>query len=509
MSDAPFSRHSAVKAVLMTTTSTYVCYAVGLGVSIMITRALGAEQYGRYAYLVWLVGTLVTIANHGLTMGAIKFVAETSSQRNGEQTQAVTAYLRRMQFLSIGGVAIVMLLALPYLKPAGWEGSRAVLAGLCLVAFSCKAISMLTTSIAKGYRYFHVEAITNVVAVIIGAVLAVAAVFLARTFLAFSIIFVLTSVVYATASAFLMPRLPATPTMAPLDPELRRRIHHYVASTALLIVIGLFGAQSTAFFLLNRWSGPTEVAFLAIAYSLTRAGLELLVAGLSATTMPLMGQTLASGDRTRAEAMLHRTARYYQFMGLLVAGIGVCWADPLIAITYGTKFASVGPLFKLSVLTSGIMLTGSAFNAMIGNSDRNVFRIATTALSAILSLTLAILLIPSHGALGAVIGSSIATIVGTLVTMAGVHRFMHLSPPLRALAAQYLLFAVSGLIAWMTKTALGAHPLAQWAAGLIFALSFLAGSLAAGLWKADERSMAAGYLRRIRILKPLAHLIAP
>jgi len=502
-----FDRRSAVKAVLMTTASTYLTYAIGLLVSVMVTRALGADEFGRYAYLVWLVGTLVTIANNGLTMAAIKFVAEASSQHEPERAHAITRHLRRIQYATIAVVALAVVLGLPWLKPAGWEGSSGLLATLCLIAFSFKATSMLTTSIAKGYRNFHVEAITNATAVTIGALLAVAALYWAKTLLGFATVFAFTSVVYAIASALLTRgQAPSAPAPA-LSVEIRARIHRYVLSTATLIAISILGAQSLSMFLLNRWSGAKEVGFLSIAYALTRAGLELLVAGLSATTMPIIGHTLASGDLARTQRVLDDTARYYQFLGLMVAGVGFYWAYPLITLAYGPAFANVGLIFRISVLTSGVLLSSAAFQAVIANSDHNRFRLITIGSSALLSLAIAILLIPSHGAVGAAIAGAVPTLTVPIATMIGVHRFMGLSTPVRALGKQYLLFALSGALAWLLQAALGTRAFAPWSAGVAFAACFLGSSLWVGIWRRDERALAAGYLRRVRPLRGLADLI--
>src|SRR5690606_31590858 len=54
-----FSGAAAIRAAAMIMGSTYVTYAVGLLVSIIVARSLGPEDFGRYSYVVWVAGILL------------------------------------------------------------------------------------------------------------------------------------------------------------------------------------------------------------------------------------------------------------------------------------------------------------------------------------------------------------------------------------------------------------------------------------------------------------------
>ena len=68
-----FGRIAALQAAFFVTASTYIAYAISIVVSAVVARSLGPADYGQYAYLVFIVGLLVMLANHGLTTSAIRF----------------------------------------------------------------------------------------------------------------------------------------------------------------------------------------------------------------------------------------------------------------------------------------------------------------------------------------------------------------------------------------------------------------------------------------------------
>ena len=54
----------------------YVEYLLGLVASIVIARALQPAEMGVYGLLVWIAATAIALANAGIALAAIKFVAE-------------------------------------------------------------------------------------------------------------------------------------------------------------------------------------------------------------------------------------------------------------------------------------------------------------------------------------------------------------------------------------------------------------------------------------------------
>ena len=153
-----FSGAAAIRAAVMIMGSTYVTYAVGLLVSIVIARHLGPDDFGRYAYVVWLAGILLAIANNGLTSTSIRFVSESLGRKSPDAARRVHGWLLRRQVACMVLVALGFIVAARWLAPDGWEGPLAWFVLVALAAGLSKAVYIFDASIAKGYGRFDVEA---------------------------------------------------------------------------------------------------------------------------------------------------------------------------------------------------------------------------------------------------------------------------------------------------------------------------------------------------------------
>ncbi len=88
----------------------YIEYLFGLIASILTARALLPGDMGVYSLLVWLVANAVVIANAGITLGAIKFIAELRGAGREADTARLVHRLRGMQRTMLAIVAAVLAL---------------------------------------------------------------------------------------------------------------------------------------------------------------------------------------------------------------------------------------------------------------------------------------------------------------------------------------------------------------------------------------------------------------
>lgn len=480
-----FGRAAVFRAALLTTGSTYISYILGLVVSVLIARSLGPDDYGRYAYVVWLAGILVMLSNNGLTGTGIKFISESLGKQDRDAASRVHGWLRRQQLLCIGVVGLFFLAAIPFIQPAGWTGHLWVLICTVQVAAGVKALSMFNTSIAKGYGVFTIEAMTNLIASVANAVAAgVLAWFHAPTF-AYVAMFALTSVIYLTVSQTLLRRNQVLPGEPKPAAELLERVKPHLWWTVGLTAISALGSKSVETLLLNAWVGAADVGYYAIALGLTRGGVELLVSGLSTVVMPLMGYAFGSGDPTRIRRVFEDATRYYQFLGLIIAGVGWFWSDVVVTLMYGQRYATVVPVLRIMVISSGILLANGAASAVLTNSDNQRFRVIVTLLSFALSASIAVALIPHYGVIGAALAQTGASIVCSLVLIVGIKKYVGLDAPWVPLIRQYVAAVLAALIGFGLVWALGPR-IGAWAAGPVYAISFVLLSLVLGVWRADE-----------------------
>ena len=492
--------------MLWTTGSAYVSYFLGLITSVLIARSLGADDYGQYAYVVWLSGLLVMVANNGLTMTGIKFIAESIGKKQEPQARYVHAWLLSKQRVSLLIVAVAYLLISPWMIPTGWNGWTFALAGVVVASFVFKAQSLLNTSVAKGFGLFLVEPITNIYATLFATISVIVLALLHAKLSAYIVVFSLTGIAYFIASRRGLNKERIEPSLESSSPELNDRMKNYLIWAAVFAIVGAIGGRSIEMFLLNRWVGSADVGFFAIAAALSRAGIDLLAAGLSSVMMPMMGYVMGGGDATRSQRFFDDACRYYQFMGLLIAGVGLLWADVVVELMYGPQYGSVAPIFRVMIATAGLLLANGAFSAVILNSDNQRFRVEVMILSIVITGVAAFLLIPVYGALGAALAQAISALLSATVIVRGIRRHIGLRLAMGALSKQYVLAAAIGAPLGLVAM-LGDSRLIQWGAGVAYACLFVAMSLVAGIWRDDERRMLAGVLAKRRWLQGLARWI--
>src|SRR5512138_141521 len=230
-----FSGAAAIRAAVMIMGSTYVTYAVGLLVSIVIARDLGPEDYGRYAYVVWMAGMLLAIANNGLTSTSIRFVSESLGRRSPESARRVHGWLLRRQIVCMVLVALGFVAASRWLAPDGWQGPLAWFVLVALVAGLTKAVYIFDASVAKGYGRFDVEARATVAMSFLSLVLVLALALVDAPLLAYLGAFTLASVGHTVMSRRMLRRGGIKPEMVAPEPELEGRLRQHLLWTVVLV----------------------------------------------------------------------------------------------------------------------------------------------------------------------------------------------------------------------------------------------------------------------------------
>ena len=481
----PFSRLATAKAALLMTGSTYVSFFFGLIVSAIIARAVGPEDFGRYAYIIWLSSVLVQVGNNGLNTTGIRFISESLGRHSKKSARAVHGWLLRLQYFCLIATTVGFLVTMPLTIPAGWASNVALFIAVVLVSVIAKTFYLFDISVAKGYGQYSVEAFSTM-AVSGGNMLCVLGLYYVRAPLAAYLgLFAATSVAYAVIVWYMLRSRLIKPSGRELDEALAPRIKNHLIWTVLLTVAAAFGNKSSETYLLSTYVGPAEVGFFTIAASLTRGGVELLSAGLNTVLMPLMGHGFGAGGTARVNAILADAVRYFSFAGLLLAGVGFMWADVAISLMYGAQYQPATQVFRVMALVAGITLSQGAFGALLSTTDNQRIRAYVAVLSVGLSILVAVLLVPRFGLMGAVTAHAVSTVVIFLLIGVGIVRVFKVSLPWRELGRLCLAAAVAAVAAaaclWV-DTGLAM----QAAGGLLYAVVFISASFAFKAWNEDD-----------------------
>lgn len=477
---------SNLRVAALIATSTYVTTVLGFVVSIIIARSLGPNDYGQYAYLVWLSGLLIIIGNHGLGVSGIRFISEYAGRGELEEAKNVHRWLRKQQLFSVAIVLTLFAISTIFFKPAGWTGSTILLVAVIAVCVACKSFYIFNISIAKGYKKFSVESWSNIIATLaytIGAgILALAH----ASLNSFAIFFALVSASYMLMVKYLTKKEQIQPGSIDCQADTLARLKPHLMWTIVLVVVATLSNKTMETFLLSSLTGPAEVGYFSISTALTRGGVDLLSSVLTTMLMPLMSHAYGEGGIQSVNAILSRALRYFTFLGLLLAGVGALWSEPGILLMYGHKYEPVVNILRVMTLIGGLTLTEGAFGALLSTTDNQKLWAQISMMSIVVSVVMSVSLIPLYGLTGAVMSHAITRITILLLMTWQIKANMNaIYFPIKALSR--LLFAAILAMACISPLLLWQHgPIMEFACGLIFTLIYVPATFILGAWSKED-----------------------
>lgn len=484
MKDA-FSRLATAKAALLMTGSTYVSFISGLIVSALIARAIGPEDFGRYAYVVWISGLLVMIGNNGLNTTGIRFISESLGRDDKPAAEAVHGWLLRGQYLCLAVTVVGFLVTLPFSVSAGWHANISLFVAVVLISMAAKTLYLFDISMAKGHGQYAIEARTSMAVSVVNLLCVLAMFSMHAPLAAYLALFTVASIAYGVMARSMLKKRHIVAGAHPIEASTVPRLRKHLFWTVLLAVAGALGNKTSETYLLSVHFGAAAVGFYTIAAGLTRGGVELLSSGLNSVLMPLMGHAYGAGGTSRVNAILADSVRYFSVAGLLLAGVGFLWAEVVIALMYGAPYQSAVPVFQVMALVAGVTLSQGAFGALLSTTDHQRIRAFVAVLSVVVSVVTAVLLVPPYGLAGAVAAHAISTVSIFLLVGGGVVRVFGVSLPWRELTRLLLAAAAAAAVAaallW-SGDSLWIH----FAAGLLYAIVFLGATIAFRAWPAKD-----------------------
>lgn len=496
-----FGAATIARAAMLITGSTYVAYAAGLLASTLVARTLGPADYGRYAYVMWLSGVLVILMNNGLTTTSIRFVSESLGRGDPIGAAALARWLARWQAVAMGLVCVGFLLALPWLKPTGWTGQLSIFAVIVLLASCAKAAYLFKVSVAKGHGQFSLEAFSVTVLALVNTLGVVLIAWLGGGLWEMLLLFVAVCLCHPPLLWWQLrgqsrPVVVWPPGSSGTDPELLARMRNHLFWTILLTLVGAFSNKAIETFLLNRYAGAEVLAYFTIAVALTRGGVDLLSSGLNSILMPMMSHGYGHGGAQRAGEITADAARLYHFLGLLLAGVGLLWAQPMILWMYGDSFVPAVLALQVMVVVGGASLSNGALGALLSTTDHQRMRTAVVGSSIVVSVGVAVLLVPRFGLVGALASNAVSTMVIFIATTVIVQRTMHIRMPWARLARITAAFLIAGAVACSPLLALDT-PWVRVLAGALFVPLYFVLSMRLGAWQTQDAKLLEGLTRRV------------
>ena len=423
--------------------SGYVIHAVA-------GRVLGPADYGRYALVVTLTTTIIILIGNGIPTAMSRYLSE-YFEKSPRMVGTIKHTGARLQFFLIGGITLTFFFASPLIAYLLGDPSLTPLFALSSLIIPTFAASSFYFYYFTGIHRFRTQAALKMTRAILRLILIVSLVF------AFGIYGAIAGYILVPLCTFflgllldrkssdLFKKSTDTTTEEPFPWKLLLSsawpITLFLLFYEIFISIDLYLVKA----LLHD---DVQTGLYNAALTLGRLPYYLFYA-LSIVLLPALAKLKSDGDPEKVARLMSQSLRYAGIILLPLFILLFAYAEPTLALFFGTKYAEAVDAFRvlvggLSCLTvfyvvsSGLMGLGHARLAMW-------MAIVGTALNTALNL----FLVPHFGIVGSAWSTTLSSVMVTLATLDLMQRYIrtpiHISHSARILLAGALLFFATRL----------------------------------------------------------------
>lgn len=393
---------------------------VTLFTSIAIARTLGPSKMGYIIYVQWISSVVTSLGGLGIPATTQKYMAEFLGM--GDKGTARHIYLSTLWLqVALATLATVGLI-LWVLQDAG---SGYKLASVLIVLSIWPA---MINAIAAQANVATEELSKNLPASVISIIVFFVAV-LATVFFNWGVIGVGAAVLITRVVDCAVRFIPTTNRIMSWDtnhvqPEgLRRRMITFAWQSVASMIVAMIVWDRSEFFLLKHLCADIrQVAYYSVAFSMAERLLITSAVFGSATGATIFAQY--GRDKSRLPAITAATFRYLALSSIPVHFISASLAFPALLFMYGKQYEGAAMVVTLAPLLCMPKAFMGPVQSLLQSTERQSYVIAATVLAGVADITVAWLLIPSHGAVGACIGSGVAQVTAVAGMWAiGIHLY--------------------------------------------------------------------------------------
>ena len=402
---------AAAGSFALTVTSTVLVFLSTL----LLTRLLGDEGYGVFAFATSLAGMLALPATVGLDAVVIRHLSRYEAMSQWSLANALLRRAHQIPFL----VSVVAVLSVGLATTAAVSDQDLTVAlSLALASVPLIALSRIRSGVLAGLQHVVLAQVPDSLVrplFLIGAI--VGSQLIASTRLTPTVAVAFATAAYAVAfvvgSILLARRLPQAIRAA--RPEYHTRAWMRVALPLTFLGGTTLVTQHIATVVLGASRTPEDAGLFSVA-----ARIALLVAfplaAVNAALGPTVARLWASGDMDRLQRALTRSAQGTLLVSLPIT-LGVVVLGPWLLSLFGPGFQPAYP--ALVILTVGQLANAMAGSVGVLHTMSGHERLAaqTVGIAAVINVLLSLVLAPAWGPTGAALAAA-ATLVGWNMVLA-------------------------------------------------------------------------------------------
>ncbi len=403
---------NALLNTFFSTVAAYVEFFIGLLISIILARQLGSENYGTYGYYMWLITLLIFVVNGGVSLTAIKLIAESRVVDDAPDLLSIYRYLAIKQVKSL--LIVCALLWIAYLFFGQLNTDKNIIYYL-FISFIFRTLYMFNVAILKGCDDFKGIALIITPTSFINISLVMLLTFYGKTNLNnFIMVYCVSSTIYFILSCYFLYFKLINRKISSLNDSFKAKISEQVRKSNWTSIFTFIVMRQSEIFFLNLYSTKSNVAYFNIAFTLAFAVSTLVPGVYSNILLPLIARENKNSN-THAKTKLKQSMRYMGYLNTLLLFPILYFSDEIVFILYGKDFESVALPFQFVVLCTCLNKMVDCVNAYLLSNNKQSLQLNITIASSLVTIILDNFLIKYYGLSGALLAFSLSTLFTAFV----------------------------------------------------------------------------------------------
>ena len=371
--------------------------------SIALARKLGPDQYGSYAFALWLVGLGALLSNLGVSAASTKFISE--YQGAGDQRGLLWVVRATLRSRALVAVAIaIAFVPISFVLVASDGGSAVRFYPLVIsVSLVPYALHQALQGILKGFQRYDYSASALSVGLLLKACIALALVWRGYGVLH---LLVLEAVAWGLAVALgllFLRRLVGKPVKddSGLSRQAMRNVLRFGAIASVLLLIDFIINDRSELFFIKIFRPNDEVGYYSLAFAMASYPILLIPGALGSVLMPAISEQFGRGDSARLAAIYVTSARYLMMLSLPLAAGGIVMARPLVIALFGQEYLPMVLPTQILMGAGATLAISMSTSGVIWGTNRPQFFLLMSIFKVPVNIIACLLLIPAFGMRGA------------------------------------------------------------------------------------------------------------
>jgi len=429
--------------------NTLFMFMVGWIISIWVARQLGPSNYGIFSMVLWVTDTFTWFIGMGLTHAVTKFIAEFKGRNDLDALTPIVVFVMKIEIVLSLVTTLTLLFFSAQISHYFFTPKQSVYFAIAFLGILPGMLTAIFSATIDGIQKFEYFTYANLILTPLSLFSKIAVLVAGKGIVGLLWVMLAFSFVNVLFYAFVLVRegvLTGKNLTRKLDPAIRKRIFSYNGSVMAILMCDKIVWDKSENFFLGRLCVSEQIGYYNLGFNIAQKLVSFLPFTFWRVLFPAMSNFFGSGDRDKMKRLFFLATRYLAFAAFPLGTAGTILAYQIIHYLYGHDFIGAQRVLQIIFVSSIISSLANPASAVLYGYEKQSFIYKYGIILACLNITLCILLIKQHGALGAAICYSITTICASVGGLIYTCRTMKLTYPFVSLSKIMFSTIIMGMV---------------------------------------------------------------